>query len=573
MPAVVIGKKPLNLVYGVNETPPTGITLVSGIQHLVLISIRLLFPLLVAREAGLPARQILDVLGVSMLVMGVATVLQALPTGPVGSGYLCPPSFTSAYIAPSMLAARVGGMPLVFGMTLFGGLIEGALSRVLRPLRPFFPPEMAGFVVVMVGVTLGNLGMRSVLGIGTPLGAGPRDLAVTGITLATMVALNVWTRGSVRVFCALIGMVAGYLAAALAGSLTAADLARFEEAPFLHVPDMIHGGWRFDATLAVPFAVAALAACLRAMGDVTTCQKINDAEWTRPSMRSLSGGVLANAISTTSAGLLGTIGVNTLTSSVGLAGATGVTSRRIAYVVGGMFLVLAFLPKAAALLAVMPRPVLGATLWFSGAFVLINGLQIVTSRMLDPRRTFVIGLSFALGLSVDVYPTFWAGLPAWAQPFVSSSLVLGTISALLLNALFRLGIRSSHSFVVDPAAMDPKEIAEGMESQGAAWGARRDVIDRATFNLTQSIETIVDSGAAEGPLDVQASFDEFNLDLRVSYAGPPLELPERRPTNEEIMASEEGQRRLAGFLLRRLADRVQSTQRGGRSVLLFHFDH
>jgi xanthine permease XanP len=221
----------------------------------------------------------------------------------------------------------------------------------------------------------------------------------------------------------------------------------------------------------------------------------------------------------------------------------------------------------------MPRPVLGATLWFSGAFVLINGLQIVTSRMLDPRRTFVIGLSFALGLSVDVYPTFWAGLPAWAQPFVSSSLVLGTISALSLNALFRLGIRSSHSFVVDPAAMDPKEIAERMESQGAAWGARRDVIDRATFNLTQSIETIVDSGAAGGPLDVQASFDEFNLDLRVSYAGPPLELPERRPTNEEIMASEEGQRRLAGFLLRRLADRVQSTQRGGRSVLLFHFDH
>jgi NCS2 family nucleobase:cation symporter-2 len=99
------------------------------------------------------------------------------------------------------------------------------------------------------------------------------------------------------------------------------------------------------------------------------------------------------------------------------------------------------------------------------------------------------------------------------------------------------------------------------------------VIDRASFNLTQSIETIVESGAAEGPLEIEASFDEFSLDLRVSYTGPPLELPERRPTNEEIMASEEGQRRLAGFLLRRLADRVQSTQRSGKSVVAFHFDH
>jgi xanthine permease XanP len=55
--------------------------------------------------------------------------------------------------------------------------------------------------------------------------------------------------------------------------------------------------------------------------------------------------------------------------------------------------------------------------------------------------------------------------------------------------------------------------------------------------------------------------------------GPPLELPEKRPSNEEIMASEEGQRRLAGFMLRRYADRVQATHKAGRSTILFHFDH
>jgi NCS2 family nucleobase:cation symporter-2 len=112
-----------------------------------------------------------------------------------------------------------------------------------------------------------------------------------------------------------------------------------------------------------------------------------------------------------------------------------------------------------------------------------------------------------------------------------------------------------------------------MEGSGALWGARRDVVDRATFNLNQSIETIVEGCAPDGPLEIRASFDEFSLDLRVSYLGPPLELPERRPSNEEIIATEEGQRKLAGFLLRRFADRVSSTHRAGRSTILFHFDH
>jgi xanthine permease XanP len=47
----------------------------------------------------------------------------------------------------------------------------------------------------------------------------------------------------------------------------------------------------------------------------------------------------------------------------------------------------------------------------------------------------------------------------------------------------------------------------------------------------------------------------------------------KRPSNEEIMASEDGQRRLAGFMLRRYADRVHAGHKAGRSTILFHFDH
>lgn len=566
-------KKPVSIIYGVDDSPPFLVTLLSGVQLVGLISIYLLIPLAVCREVGLPVPAVQDVLSWSMLALALGANLQAFRRGPLGSGYLAPTIFTSAFLPASLLAAKTGGMALVSGMTVFAGLLNAGLSRLLRHLRPFFPPEVAGFVVVMLGVTTGSLGLRYLLGIGTSHPGDPRDLLVAFVCLGIMVALNVWSKGSLRLFCALIGMAAGYVVASLLGRLTLSEMEVLAAAPLVRLPHLGHLGLSFDVRLVIPFAVAALATCLRAMADITTCQKINDAEWVRPDMRSISGGVLADSLATVATGLLGSTGVSTHTASVGLTNATGVTSRRVALAIGGVFVFLALVPKVAAVLAIIPAPVMGATLLFVTAFTLVNGLQIIASRMLDARRTFVFGLAFMGGLAVDLFPAFFTTLPPGIRTFTGSSFVLGTLTAVGLNLLFRLGVRRTRTLVLDPAALDPQQAEDFLEEQGAAWGARRDVIDRASFNLTQSIETIVEGCEPKGKLEIEASFDEFSLDIRVSYEGTPLELPEVRPSNEEIMASDEGQRRLAGFLLRRYADRVQSSHKGGRSTILFHFDH
>jgi NCS2 family nucleobase:cation symporter-2 len=545
----------------------------SGLQHVGLISIFLLYPLLVSREGGLSVEQTSDYLSLTMLVLGIGAILQSLPRGLVGGRYLCPPVCTAAYLVPSLLAVKIGGMSLVLGMTVFGGLVEVALSRFLRPLRPFFPPEISGFVVTLIGISIGILGLRYVLGVGAAQPVDSAQVIVAAVTLTTIVGFSVWTRGNVRVFCSLIGMAFGYAAAGLTGLLTKTDIDSVAGAPFVYLPSIAGYSWSWDIGLVIPFFVAALATCVRGIGDVTICQKVNDADWVRPNMRSVSGGVLANGLTNMLAGLFGAHAVSTSTGSVGLAASTGVTSRRIGYAIGGILILIAFLPKASAILLIMPRPVIGAVLLFTAAIIFVNGLQIITSRLLDARRTFVIGFSFMVGLAVDLFPGKFAEAPESVQPFLTSSLILGTILALVLNAVFRLGMRRAHKLVVDPAQVESMKIEEFMEESGGAWGARRDVIDRSSFNLTQSIETIVDSCDLQGSLEIEATFDEFNLDLRVSYAGPPIELPERRPSNEEIMESEEGQRKLAGFMLRRYADRVEATHKAGRSTILFHFDH
>ena len=53
------------------------------------------------------------------------------------------------YLPASLLALKTGGLPLLFGMTVFAGAVEITIARLMRPLRPFMPPEIAGFVVAM----------------------------------------------------------------------------------------------------------------------------------------------------------------------------------------------------------------------------------------------------------------------------------------------------------------------------------------------------------------------------------------------------------------------------------------
>lgn len=566
-------RKPTGIVYAVDDAPPFGVVVLSALQQVGLMSINLIYIILVMREVGATPELTASVMSISLLVLALGAVLQALPRGPIGSGFLCQPVPTAVYLVPSLIAAKAGGLSLVFGMTVFAGLVEVALSRALRKLRPLFPPEIAGLVVALIGLATGAVAIRTILGVGASIASGPSDAVVAVATLGTMVVLNVWTRGGLRLACVLIGMIVGYGVTAVLGGFRHAEWETMAAMHWMTFPHLDHVGWAFDASLVIPFGVAAVAATLKVIGNVTTCQKLNDADWVRADMTSISRGVLADGLTTAVAGAVCTTGVSSATMCVGLASATGVTSRQVAYAVGAMLAILAFFPQLGVVLSVMPRAVAGSALLFAATFIFVNGLEIMTSRLLDARRTFVIGLSFMCGLAIDFFPGAFAQFPGWVQPLLVSSIVLGPVMALLLNGIFRLGVRKTQKMVVEPTRVDPAAIEAYMETSGAEWGARRDVIDRASFNLSQSVEVIVESCDPQGPLEIEATFDEFNLDLRVSYVGPPLELPEKRPTNEEIMASEEGQRKLAGFMLRRYADRVQATHRAGRSTIHFHFDH
>lgn len=565
-------KKPANLVYGVDDQPPAGVTFFNALQHIGLISINLVYPLLIFRAIGTPVETVTSLLAIAMMVLGVATFLQAMRTRYVGSGYLCPATFTASYFSSSLIAAKLGGLPLVFGMTVFAGVLESVLAPLLNRLRAVFPIEISGLVIFMIGWSAGIGALRLLLS-NEAAAVNDHEWIVGGLTLAIMVALNVWGKGMVRMLCALIGLLAGYAASALAGQVSPVQLAAVMEASWIGTPSFDHLSWSFDITLVAPFTIACIAASLKAVGTIAVCQRTNDADWVRPDMRSATGGVVADGVSTAIAGLAGAVGTNTSTPAVALAAATGMASRRVAFAIGGLFILLGFFPKLATMLAITPRAVVVAALLFAVSFLLISGLQVIASRLLDARRTLTLGLAFIAGGAVDVFPVVVASVPKALSPIVGSSFVFATVVALSLNLLFRLGVKKTVRLEVEFDSTEPQKIEDFFKRHGAAWGARPDVINRATFGVIQLIDAARGEFWNSGPLRMKASFDEFSLDVDLAYEGEALEFPEERPSNRQIRESDEGARLMAGFMLRKCADRLRSQKKDGRVSLQLHYDH
>jgi len=569
-----MAKKPANLIYSVDEKPPLSTLLLLGLQHVSVLSVGWIFVVVIVTGIGGTSEQAKSVIQISMIVSGIATILQARTKGPVGSGYLCPMSCGPAYIAASISAGKVGGLPLVFGSVIVSGVFEALLSRVMQRLRTLFPPEVTGLVVSMVGIELIVLAAPRFLGF---TGAGSSRnflaIAVALLTLAAMIGPTVWSEGLLRLYPVLLGLVVGYLSAYAVGLLTWPQLNVVLAAPLINLPTRAQSGWAFSLAMLPAFLIASLASTLKTVGDLTLCQKINDAEWKRTDMKSVSGGVLAGSICTIGAGLLGGAGQSTFSSNVGLAIATKATSRHVALPCGIILILLAFCPKLSAVFTVMPQPVMGAILVYVACFMILAGVQVMTSRMLDARKTFVVGIALIFGLSVRMVPGLYADMPDALSSLFSSSLSLTTVLVVVLNVLLRIGIRTRVALELDPRADSAEKIFTFMQVQGETWGARKEVIDRATYAMNEFMEAAGTLDLARGKIAAEVSFDEFNLDVNLRYDGVLMEFPQERPTQVDLLSDETGVAKLAGFLIRNYVDRIKSDCVDGRCRVQFHFDH
>src|SRR5690554_806104 len=571
-------RKPDFIVYWINDRLPVPTALGLVLQQMAFLGALLVVPNLFLHETGfhLASNSFLDVAAASLIASALSILLQVLNRWGIGSGYYYPLQATPTVFAVMFLASsHPGGLPLAYGMVCIVGLTQLVFSAVIVRLRSIFTVEIAGLMVMLTGVSIGQIGLKLLFHPGDGGGATNLELIAAAFTLFVMVFCHIWLKSRLRLFAALFGLLGGSMLAGMLGLIPAQSLTYISAAPWLRVPTLPAFGWEFDMGLVLPYILIGLTFSLISIGTQTVAQRTADVDWHRPDLHAYGRGLRAEGLTHILASFINAMPQSASGGAVGLAATSGSASRYLGYWVAGFLVITAFCSKLIILWLVVPGPVISALLLYLAAFLLMAGLKLVASRMLDDRRSLALGVGLIVGVS---HRYIVAGLEyAPLAGFMDlAGVTNGTLVALALTVLFRLGSsrRTTQRFKVDATTADDLNLF--MENQGRLWGARRDAVQRAEQAVWQAFDLLAHSGriAQEEPeLEVRTRFDEYALRVSFSYKGQALPAPrDAAPSAVELMDDPEATAHMTSYLLSRLARRVQVRQRGEAAGLQLNFD-
>lgn len=430
-----------DFIYGVDDQPPFLAMFFLAIQHIILMTSTLVLPIMLISEIGGSFEQIRSVVGMTMIACGIGTILQALRCRFLGSGFLCPNLCGPTYFLASLNAVWLGGLPLMRGMTIISGIIGLFSARLIKVIKFLFPTEIIGLIILMIAQRLIPLGISRFCGVnfeGDPIQAA--NVLVGSVTLFIIIAAHVWSNGKLRLYSVLIGLGCGCILYYVMGSFNQIQFYNVANSPWVALP-ILDGIFNisFAWSLLPLFIIISVTDTLKSFGSLNMCGQFSDDQWQRPEIKRISNGLVADALSVITAGLLGGVASNVSASGIVLCRVTGAASRVIGYVVGGLFIILGFFPKIFGVLLVIPAPVMGAILLLTISFVVITGIQVICSSGRDYRKLLVISFAFVFGLSLDMLPSLFTTVPHYLQPFMSSSLFVSTVLAVVLNQILRIG--------------------------------------------------------------------------------------------------------------------------------------
>lgn len=393
--------------YGVDQRPPVRAAIFLVLQALAKTSDALIIPLLVGQLAGLKGAEIGVLMSGTLLMTAITTLL--LSNRKTGCGYFAPATTSTAFHAVDFQAILSGGVGLMSGMILFGAAVRLLLTPLLRPLRHLFTPVLAGFVITGLAIYLGQMGLRlllvnaefgDVLLHGALLTAPLEQVNVAPVTvglvsLLLMVCIAMWSPRTLRPFGVLIGIVFATLLS-LVLDRTLAISVEWKEIPWWGVPKLGHWGWAFDWRFVPSYLVSAVLSVIHFYGKLASLEFNNGFGARAYDFRAIRKGNIVVGVMGLVGSLFGAPMHDLRAEGVGLQHATGVYSRWIAYPLSFIFLALAFCPRVAATLGLVPPAAIGATMVFIGVHLAIVGLRMIDFPGLSPAHASAIAIALAV---------------------------------------------------------------------------------------------------------------------------------------------------------------------------------
>jgi len=408
-----------------------------GFQHvLVMYAGAVAVPLIVGRTLKLSPEEIALLVSADLFACGIATLIQSWGLPGIGIRMPVMMGVTFASVTP-MIAIGANpdlGLATIYGSVIVAGLFGLLVAPLVGRLLPLFPPVVTGTIILVIGISLMRVGVNwAAGGLGSPAYGAPLNLGLAAFVLLAILALTRFTTGFVASASVLIGIVLGMLAASALGLV---DLAKVAAAPWFDVVRPFHFGWpRFDLVSATTLCIVMIVVMIESTGmflalAAITADPVDEARLTR--------GLRADGLGTLIGGVFNTFPYTSFSQNVGLVGVTGVRSRRITMVGGGIMLVLGLIPKLAALVEAVPPCVLGGAGLVMFGMVGATGVRILGAVDYAGNRNnlFIVAVAVGFGMIPLVAPAFFKQMPHALHPLLESGILLAAIAAVLLNLFF-----------------------------------------------------------------------------------------------------------------------------------------
>jgi xanthine permease XanP len=572
-------EKPRDMLYIVDEQTPKLTVIIVGLQHVLVLLMGTIVVVMTGRAIGMEESEIRGFLSISIVVLGVATLLQGLKTR-FSSGHLV--THTPSYVSASIFAivATNFGIGAAAGAIILSGVIVIFLSRFLSKLQVAFPPEVTGILLVLLALSIVEKGVSRYTGLhGSSIDLNAVMIAST--VLGAIVGFSVWANNKVRVLAVLIGTVLGLIVATLLGEYGSEQLAVVARQPLISFPFSVYQIPTPTLVLAatIPILIIEIISAIYSIGTGVVIDKMNNAQWRRADMPMIGRLISCHGIGVVLNGLTGTIPSGTSSASLGLTHASGVATRTVAVAAGMVLIVISLFPQISTFITLLPQPVLGAIVVYTAGYMFVSGAQLIMSRMINSRRKFMIGISMVIGSSIILMPELTANVPQDLKPILGSGLSMGVLTAIVLNLLFRIGVAQQSEITLDGNKVG-HQMMEFLEECGDGWGAREDVISKASTAAGEALEELNRAKLIKGTAKLKAYFDEYRLILTLTYPGQKIPIEPHKQLDLAALLDEEGDAGLdaamsniSGVLIKNLADKVSSSEVSGNAELKLIFEH
>lgn len=435
------------LIYQLEDRPPFGEALFVALQHVFAVFVGVITPpLIVCSALKFGPVDTAFLVSMSLFISGVATIIQTSRLGPVGSGLLSIQGTSFTFIGPIISAAAASiasgasqreALGIVFGLCFAGALGVIAISRFIQHASKIITPLVTGTVVMLIGLTLIEVGMISIGGGFSAKADGtfgnPQNLLLAGFVIAVIVILNSSRNAYLRMMSVVIGLAAGYGVSFFLGKI---DLSAMKGLPLLTVPLPLHYGFGFKLSAFLPFAFMYLITVMESIGDLTATSVLTNQPITGPIyFKRLRGGILADGLNSLLGACFNSFPSTTFAQNNGVIQLTGVGSRYVGTFIGAILILLGMIPAVGGLVQALPPAALGGATIIMFGTVAVAGIRILSSVRMNRRSSLILAISLGLGLGVTFVPDILKGMPALIKDTFSSGIATGGLCALFLNVV------------------------------------------------------------------------------------------------------------------------------------------